>query len=196
MVPKGRMRQSRSYDSLLQNFPPPKSGIGCDTCGRRIAVSVPDPSTGGEDAIETLRDGYRSGGRKKARQSRQSEHFIRDVGIRRVQICPESRLAGRRTANQKERWPPTLDKGRGTGAICAGRLRFSQGDRSEAPPSEHQFASALRAVDKRQSHGWMVLTTAPTNVACQLSPASAFDREWFPESTRPKGIRDLTGGMV
>src|SRR5208282_58468 len=31
-----------------------------------------------EDAIETLREGYRSGGGKRRRQSRQSEHFIRD----------------------------------------------------------------------------------------------------------------------
>src|SRR5271169_3784435 len=42
----------------------------------------------------------------------------------------------------------------------------------------------------------MVLTTAPTNAASQLSPASAFNREWFPEGTRPKGVPDLTGGMV
>ena len=36
------------------------------------------PVVWSEDAIETLREGYRSGGRKRRRQSRQSEHFIRD----------------------------------------------------------------------------------------------------------------------
>src|SRR5580700_7266680 len=42
----------------------------------------------------------------------------------------------------------------------------------------------------------MVLTTAPANAACQLSPPSTFHREWFLESTRPKGVPDLTRGMV
>ena len=78
MAPKVRMRQSRSYGSSLQNFPPPKSGIACDNCGRRIAVSVPDPSTGAKTLLKPFEMAIGAGGEKRRRQSRQSEHFIRD----------------------------------------------------------------------------------------------------------------------
>src|SRR5271156_7191721 len=78
MVPKGRMRQPRSCGRSLQNSPPPKSGIGCDTFGRRIAVSVPDPSTGAKTPLKPFEMAIGVGGEKRLRQSRQSEHSIRD----------------------------------------------------------------------------------------------------------------------
>src|SRR5271163_4466330 len=87
MVPKGRMRQSRSYGRSLQNFPPPKSGTECDTCGRRIAASEPDPSTGAKRRLKPFEMAIGAGGEKKPRQSRQSEHFIRDC---RDTSCPDS----------------------------------------------------------------------------------------------------------
>src|SRR5580692_11412556 len=87
MVPKVPMGQSRSYGRLLQSFPPPKSGIGCDTCGRRIAVSVPDPSTGAKRRLRPFEMAIGVGGEKRPRQSRQSEHFIRDC---RDMPCPDS----------------------------------------------------------------------------------------------------------
>src|ERR1035438_144530 len=86
MVPKGRMRQSRSYGRSLQNFPPPKSGIGCDTYGRRIAASVPDPSTGAKRRLKPFEMAIGVEGEKRPRQSRQSEHFIRDC---RDTPCPD-----------------------------------------------------------------------------------------------------------
>src|SRR5208282_58471 len=134
MVPKARMRQSRSYGSSLQNFRPPKSGIGCDICGRRIAVSVPDLSTGAKTPLKPFEKAIGVGGEKGGGNQDSQSTLSGIVGIRRLQIRPESRLAGRRTANQENRQPATLDERRGTGAICAGRLRFSQGDCSEAPP--------------------------------------------------------------
>src|SRR5580700_7666435 len=77
MVPKVRMRQSRSYGRSLQNFPPPKSGIGCDTCERRI-VSVPGRSTGAKTPLKPFEMAIGVEGEKRLRQSRQSEHFIQD----------------------------------------------------------------------------------------------------------------------
>src|SRR5271155_1078509 len=110
MVPKGRMRLSRSYGRSLQNFPPPKSGIGCDTCGRRIAVSVPDPSTGPKTPLKPFEMAIGVGGEKRPRQSRQSEHFIRDC---RDTSCPDS--PGVKVGwkeNGEPRKPPAGDLGR------------------------------------------------------------------------------------
>src|SRR5579863_6014293 len=87
MVPRVRMRQSRSYSSSPQNFRPPKSGIGCDSCGRKIAVSAPDPSTGAKTPLKPFEMAIGVGGEKRLRQSRQSEHSIRDC---RDTSCPDS----------------------------------------------------------------------------------------------------------
>jgi hypothetical protein len=103
------MRQSRSYGRSLQNFPPPKSGIGCDTCGRRIAVSAPDPSTGAKRPLKPFEMAIGVGAKKGCGNQGRQSTLSGIVGIRRVQICPESRLAGRRMGNQQERQPPTLD---------------------------------------------------------------------------------------
>src|ERR1700685_2494500 len=85
MVPKARMRQSKSYGRSLQNLPLPKSGIGCDTCGKRI-VSVAVPSTGAKRPLKPFEMVIGVGGEKRPRQSRQSEHFIRDC---RDTPCPD-----------------------------------------------------------------------------------------------------------
>ena len=110
-----------------------------------------------EDAIETLRDGYRSGGRKKAAAIKTVRALY--PGLSGYAVSRFARSQGwlrRRTGNQKERRPATLDKGRGTGAICAGRLRFSQGDRSKLRRSEQSVRFRLkgRSISARVTDGW------------------------------------------
>src|SRR5208337_1099347 len=111
MVPKGRMRQSRSYGSSLQNFRPPKSGIGCDTCGRRIAVSVPGPSTGAKTPLKPFEKAIKVGGEKSPRQSRQSEHFIPDCRDTLCSDSPGVKVGWKE--NGEPRKPPAGDLGRG-----------------------------------------------------------------------------------
>ena len=76
-----------------------------------------------ESAIEILRDGYRSGGRKKTEAIKTVRALYPGLaGLRGVEIRPKSRLAGRRAGRQTKGRSTTLDKGRGTRTICARRL--------------------------------------------------------------------------
>src|ERR1700683_4558253 len=145
MVPKGRMRQSRSYGSSLQNFRPPKSGIGSDTCGRRIAVSLPDPSTGAKTPLKPFEMDMGVGDEKRPRQSRQSEHFIRDC---QDTSCPD--LPGVKVG-WKENWEPKRTKAGDLGQRKRNRSYLygpatiqSRRSLGSSAARNNQFASALR----------------------------------------------------
>src|SRR5271157_2840481 len=112
MVPKGRVRQSRSYGRSLQNFLPPKSGIGCDTCGKRIAASVPDPSTGAKRRLKPFEMAIGVVGEKRPRQSIQSEHFIRDCRDTPCPDLPEVKVGWKENGEPKRTTAADIGQGK------------------------------------------------------------------------------------
>src|SRR5208282_120361 len=146
MVPKGRMRQSRSYGSSLQNFRPPKSGIGCDICGRRIAVSLPDLSTGVKTPLKPFEKAIGVGGEKRPPQSRQSEHFIRDC---RDTSCPDSpgvKVGWKENGEPKRTTAGDLGRGkRNRSYLCGPATIQSRRLLGSSTARNNQFAPALRA---------------------------------------------------
>ena len=146
MVPKGRMRQSRSYGRSLQNFPPPKSGIGCDTCGRRIAVSVPDPSTGAKTPLKPFEMAIGVGGEKRLRQSRQSEHFIRDCRDTPCPDLPGVKVGWKENGEPRRTMAADLGQGkRNRSYLCGPATIQSRRSLGSSAARNNQFASALRA---------------------------------------------------
>jgi hypothetical protein len=146
MVPRVRMRQSRSYSSSPQNFRPPKSGIGCDTCGRRIAVSAPDPSIGAKTPLKPFEMAIGVGAEKRPRQSRQSEHFIRDC---RDTSCPDSpgvKVGWKENGEPKRTMAADLGPGkRNRSYLCGPATIQSRRLLGSSAARNNQFASALRA---------------------------------------------------
>src|ERR1700683_3531573 len=145
MVPKGRMRQSRSYDRLLQNFPPPKSGTGCDTCGKRIA-SVPAPSTGAKRRLKPFEMAIGVEGEKRLRQSRQSEHFIRDCQDTPCPGLPGVKVGWKENGQPKRTTAADLGQGkRNRSYLCGPATIQSRRSLGSSAARNNQFASALRA---------------------------------------------------
>src|ERR1700685_2770012 len=145
MVPKGRMRQSRSYGRSLQNFPRPKSGIGCDTCGRRIAVSVPDPSTGAKTPLKPFEMAIGAGGEKRPRQSRQSEHFIRDCRDTPCPDLPGVTVGWKENGEPKRTTAADLGQGkRNRSYLCGPATIQSRRTLGSSGGWNKQFAAALR----------------------------------------------------
>src|SRR5208283_5571072 len=146
MVPKVRMRQSRSYGRSLQNFPPPKSGVGCDICGRRIAASVPDPSTGARTPLKPFEMAIGVGGEKRLRQSRQSEHFIRDCRDTPYPDLPGVKVGWKENGEPKRTTAADLGQGkRNRSYLCGPATIQSRRSLGSSAARNNQFASALRA---------------------------------------------------
>src|SRR5580692_2966618 len=146
MVPKRRMRQSRSYGRSLQNFPPPKSGTGCDTCGRTIAVSVPDPSTGAKRRLTPFEMAIGVGGEKRPQQSRQSEHFIRDCPDTPCPDLPGVKVGWKENGEPKKTTAADLGQGkRNRSYLCGPATIQSRRSLGSSAARNNQFASALRA---------------------------------------------------
>src|SRR5712692_5394580 len=146
MVPKVRMRQSRSYGSSLQNFRPPKSGIGCDTCGRRIAVSVPGPSTGAKTPLKPFEMALGVGGEKRPRQSRPSEPVIRDCRDTSSPDLPEVKVGWKENGEPKRTPAGDLGQGkRNRSYLCGPATIQSKRLLGSSAARNNQFASALRA---------------------------------------------------
>src|SRR6202044_479708 len=146
MVPKVRMRQSRSYGSSLQNFPPPKSGIGCDTCGRRIALTVPDPSTGAKRRLKPFEMAIGVGDEKRPRLSRQSEHFIRDCRATPCPDLPGVKVGWKENGQPKRTTADDLGQGTRNRSYLGGPATIqSRRSLGSSAARNNQFASALRA---------------------------------------------------
>src|SRR5271166_1118493 len=146
MVPKGRVRQSRSYGRLLQNFPPPKSGIGCDISGRRIAVSVPDLSTGAKRPLKPFEKAIGVGGEKRPRQSRPSEHFIRDCRDTSCPDLPGVKVGWKDNGEPKRTPAGELGHGKRNRSYLCGPATIQSGrSLGSSAARNNQFASALRA---------------------------------------------------
>src|ERR1700686_1788152 len=146
MVPKGRMRQSRSYGSSLQNFRPLKSGIGSDTCGRRIAVSVPDPSTGAKTPLKPFEMAIGVGDEKRLRQSRQSEHFIQDCRDTPCPDLPGVKVGWKENGEPKRTMAADLGQGkRNRSYLCGPATIQSRRSLGNSAARNNQFASVLRA---------------------------------------------------
>src|ERR1700722_12191745 len=146
MVPKGRMRQSRNYGRWLQNSRPPKSGVGCDTCGRRIAVSVPDPSTGAKRLLKPFEMAIGVGGEKRPRQSRQSEHFIRDCRDTPCPDLPGVKVGWKKNGEPKRTTAADLgQEKRNRSYLCGPATIQSRRSLGSSAARNNQFASASRA---------------------------------------------------
>jgi hypothetical protein len=130
-----------------------------------------------ESAIEVLRAGYRSGGRKKTEAIKTVRALYPGVAGYVVSRFARSqgwlKEAGKSTKGRST----TLDGGRGTRTICASRLRTGQGNCPQAQ-TLRTFDSlpTQRSGHKRQSYGQLVITENATNVAYKPSPTATFDR--------------------
>src|SRR6266849_3562103 len=145
MVPTVRMRPSRSYGSSLRNLRPLKSGSGRDTCGRRSAVSVPDPSSGAKTPLKPFEMAIGVGGEKRWRQSRQSEHFIRDCLDTSCPDLPEVKVGKKENVGPKRTTTGDLGQGKRNRSYLCGPARIqSRKLLGSSAARSNQFASGLR----------------------------------------------------
>ena len=131
-----------------------------------------------ESAIEILRDGYRSGGRKKTEAIKTVRALYPGLAGYVVSRFARSQgwLDGEQESKRKGR-STTLDEGGGTRTICARRLRAGQSDCPKAQTlGTISSLPAQRPGHKRKSYGRLVIAKNPANFACKPSPAAAFDR--------------------
>src|ERR1700693_303744 len=143
--PQGTHEAVKKLRQIAPELSPAKSGIGCDTCGRRIAVSVPDPSTGAKTPLKPFEMAIGVGGEKRLRQSRQSEHSIRDCRDPPCQDLLGVKVGCKENGEPKRTTAADLGQGKRNRSYLCGpatiQLRRSLG--SSAAPN-NQFASALR----------------------------------------------------
>jgi hypothetical protein len=144
--PKGTHEAVKKLRQFAPELSPPKSGIACDNCGRRIAVSVPDPSTGAKTLLKPFEMAIGAGGEKRRRQSRQSEHFIRDCRDTSCPDLPGVKVGWKENGEPKRTTAGDLGQGKrnrsylcGPATIQSRRLLGSSAGRN------NQFAPALKA---------------------------------------------------
>jgi hypothetical protein len=116
--PKGK-HEAVKKDSLPPNFRPLKSGIGCDTCARRRAQSVPPRRASVKTSSKFSETDTAEGAPKRPKQSNEPESCIRDCPDVQCPDLPKVK-AGWHEENREK--VETDDHGRGMrsrNCLCA-----------------------------------------------------------------------------
>jgi len=108
-----------------------------------------------EAAIVILREGYRSGGRKKTEAIKTVRHFIQDSRDTWCPGSPEVKVAGRRARKQTKRRPTTLTRERNRNYLCAlATSRSKRLPKSSNARNNQSLPLKGRAISARVTDGW------------------------------------------